>query len=322
MQNQIKQKIDQKDYKGLMELMATPEALSLSYDEKNKYFVTSHKLQDFGKCSYGYYLRWIAKVESNVPEDSEALLIGQAFDDLVTDQELFYEKYEVLDRRVSDVEGEIADCIKKIAVAAGTLNKKDNKQSVTAAKTQAKLEERLKVLEKLKTKTQITNSMFRKIAAMKEEFEAQELFNQTPKKKIFICEFSGIVLKIELDDIDEVKKRLIDVKTTANITTFDPMNYLDQMTFYQWVIEEVTGEKYTAVLEVVDKNDYFSRSAVYEFCRETLEANRGKIIRLLEELKIAQESGIWIPTEDQQVLWSSPYYGFEGYGRMKKIINL
>jgi len=136
-------------------------------------------------------------------------------------------------------------------------------------------------------------------------------FKATDGTKIFVRDY-----------IDEVKKRLIDVKTTANVTTFEPMNYLDQMTFYQWVIEEVTGEKYTAVLEVVDKNDYFSRSAVYEFCRETLEANRGKIIRLLEELKIAQESGIWIPTEDQQVLWSSPYYGFEGYGRMKKIINL
>jgi len=82
MQNEIKQKIDQKDYKGLMELMTTPEALSLSYDEKNKHFVTSHKLQDFGKCPYGDYLRWVAGVEKRVPDDSEALLIGSAFDDL------------------------------------------------------------------------------------------------------------------------------------------------------------------------------------------------------------------------------------------------
>lgn len=322
MEKSILEKINKKDYRGLEKLMNTPEALALSYDEKNKHFITSHKLVDFTKCPHGYYLRWIAKVPPRYDDYSDALTVGSAFDDLMTSgKDFFDEKYEVVKARVNDIDGEIEKCGKMLNEAKNLMNKNGTRSAV-GIKAEAKLIERLRQLESLKTKTQLTNSMYEKVLMMAEESEEQKLFIKEVKKKILITEIGGFVLKAELDSFDEKELIIVDKKTTANITTFNPMNYAFQMAFYQLLAEEVFGVKCRARLEVTDKFDHFSRSAVWEFSKETLESYRGQILTALKNLKDSTDSGMFVATTDQEVLWNSPYYGHEGYGRVKKIIQL
>lgn len=157
-------------------------------------------------------------------------------------------------------------------------------------------------------KIQLTNTMFKTIDQLSEEYRAQSMFNQDPTKKVLSWEFSGLKLRGELDDFDEPKGLIRDIKTCANLLTFDPDNYLMQMSFYQWGVEELTGLKCDAQLMVVDKYKDFSRSQLYHFSKYTLESYRGRMMQLLEDLKEAEEFDLWIPQNDFRKSLICPYY--------------
>lgn len=173
-------------------------------------------------------------------------------------------------------------------------------------------------------KKQLTNTQGKLIEQMREEFLANKLFNPKPKKKIAFCLLGGFILKAELDDFSDEERMIKDVKTVANITTFNPQSYLHQMSFYQLVIEESEGLKCTASLEVIDKYGPFSRSALYHFTAETLFSNRGSLIEIIEKMRSAHDSGIFLPANDQAILYGCPYYGLrtnacpDGHGRPTK----
>ncbi len=162
------------------------------------------------------------------------------------------------------------------------------------------------------------------IENMRKEFSENKLFNQKLTKQIFFCRLGGFILKAELDDFVLAERNMKDLKTTANITTFYPQNYLHQMSFYQLVIDESEGVKCSADLEVVDKYSPFSRSALIHFTEETLFSNRGVLLDVLSKMKLAHESGIFEPARDQAVLYGCPYYGMktnscpDGHGRPTK----
>lgn len=164
-------------------------------------------------------------------------------------------------------------------------------------------------------KIQLTNTHTRTINALAKEFKENSMFTQNPKKLALEIDFEGFKLRGELDDFDKDKQLIKDIKTCANITTFNPDFYLIQMSFYQWLVEEKFGIKCDALLEVVDKYTYFSRSRAILYTKQTLEAHRGVILQALEQMKLAHDTGIYASAESQNVLYTCPYYGYEGHGR-------
>lgn len=176
------------------------------------------------------------------------------------------------------------------------------------------------------TKKQLTQLQGSLIDQMRNEFLEQKMFNPNPKKQIEFCKLGGFILKAELDDIDTKNRIIVDMKTCANITNFNPQNYLHQMSFYQLVIEEALGVRCSANLEVVDKYAHFSRSGLFHFSEISLFANRGALLTVLDEMKSAHESGIFQPATRQEVLYECPYYGLKtnsqpyGHGRPQKPI--
>jgi uncharacterized protein (DUF952 family) len=166
-------------------------------------------------------------------------------------------------------------------------------------------------------KTQLTGKMGKLVAQMNHEFRSQELFTQNPKKKVFFHEVGGFILKAELDDYE--KGFIRDVKTCANIMTFDPEHYVLQMSMYQWLVEESTGELCQCEIEAVDKYDHFSRSKKVIYTNETLQAKRGELLVLLEKLKNSHETNIFMRSDRAGVVYNSPYYGHPEYGRWSEV---
>lgn len=173
---------------------------------------------------------------------------------------------------------------------------------------------------KTEDKVEITKGTDEKIKMLEKEFRANQLFRQYPIKKELIFAYAGITFKAELDDYDAAKQLIVDVKTCANLITFKPEFYTFQMSFYQWALEEVEGVKCEALLEVVDKYTYFSRSRAYLFTRGTLETHRGEILQAIEKYKECKETGLWLSTASDEELLTCPYYGHEGHGRQTKPI--
>lgn len=169
--------------------------------------------------------------------------------------------------------------------------------------------------------TELTEGQGTLIRQMEKEFRANPVYKQNPTKQVFTLDFAGLKLRGELDDVEPEKQMIRDVKTCANVTTFRPESYIPQMAFYQFLIEEVTGVRCSAMLEVVDKYTYFSRSLPIQYTADTLFAERGRIIQAFENLKIAQETGIYLPSDDQKILYECPFYGLitpefpHGHGR-------
>jgi len=162
---------------------------------------------------------------------------------------------------------------------------------------------------------QLNSSMVSTIESMEKEFKANPLFNHAPKKKLFFWQYRGHLIKIELDDYTGDAIR--DIKTIANIKKIEPSNYLIQACLYHLVVEENTMQKLPVIYEYVDKHK-ISRSQAVEFSRATLESFRGQLFRMLDDLVESIELGLFMPTTDQEKLFDSPYYGYNGYGRPTK----
>lgn len=260
----------------------------MNYIEKNRGFITSHKLKQFLTCEKTYELKY----EKEIPDptesflDADALIVGRAIDDLLTDgPEEFAKKYAVISRRTEKAVAELAE----------------------------------------QGKTPLTPSQKKLIDQMMKEYNARAFtgfFPNTLTKKVVEIEFGGFRLRGELDHFDPEINRIHDLKSCANVQTFNAMYYVFQMSFYQFMLEESEGIKADAMLEVCDKYSNYSRSRAYLFTKGTLESYRYQIIKGLEDLKFAQESGFFRRSELPEVVENSPYYGMPEYGRPDHITTI
>lgn len=241
-----------------------------TYLERNRGFITSHKLQSFMRCQFCYAQKYVNGIPDPYEdaERKECFLIGQAFDDMITYPDDFAKNYEVMKRRTGKT-----------------------------------------------GKIEITEGQNELIGTMLKEYRANKLFSQEPKKHVIETKISGFNVRCELDGINKERQMIEDIKTTANITKFDPMDYVFQMAFYQMCHEEISMERYAAQLYVVDKNSVVSRSASFIFSPVTLFSERGRILDALMQLKEAEDTGIYLPANDQMTLFNCPYYGYKGHGR-------
>lgn len=257
----------------------------MDYQKKNAGFITSSKLKAFAACGFCFEQKYINFIPDPIADDNDNFVIGQAFDDLMTlgDDE-FRKRYAVVKRRSDTDDGII----------------------------------------------QLTETMSKVVIQMAEEAMANPLFSGTYRKHILEVQFGGLNLRGELDhwDLEAALKNpeenpIVDLKTCANLFTFFAHNYLFQMAYYQFMIEELYGIRVGAQLEVVDKFPHFARSRVYRIMPSTLLAERHKITRALEAYKLASTTGIFLPSPLPEEREKCPYYAMNGgHGRRKQVIIL
>lgn len=169
-------------------------------------------------------------------------------------------------------------------------------------------------------KIELTTTQNKTLQAMANEFFAQKMFKQKPKKKVFVLEYKGFLLKAELDDYDKENRTIRDVKTISSVHRIEPEAYLLQACFYEWLAEERTGQRHDVVFQYVDKSP-IPRSHAVHYQKITLASYRQHMWRRLDELIEAHEMDLFIPTTNQKALFDSPYYGYEGYGRPSQPIT-
>jgi len=253
-----------------------------SYAERNKDFCTSSKLKAFQKCPFCFKLECIDMIPNPRAEERDYFTTGTAFD-YVAEQGGKLDKYE----------------------QQYPIIRKGTKQYDRA------------VAEGV---TPITGTIDRDVRAMVHEFKENPLFVPKIKKEKLIMEFGGLKLKAELDHCDNKNKIIYDLKSTANIMNFDPSFHVFQQSFYHWMKEELTGERYRVRLLVADKRPSFSRSRVYEYTEPVLMQARGLIFPLLEKYKQAHDLGIFLPPEDERECETHDYYGYESHGRLSRVL--
>lgn len=145
------------------------------------------------------------------------------------------------------------------------------------------------------------------------EYASRDFFPQQPQKRNIIFLLAGQVAKAELDHFDPHAKLIVDIKTAANVATFDPMAYALQMGFYSFAIEKKWGERFEAELCVVDKHTDYSRSHKWHFSRPTLAMQYFEVEKLAQQWKQCVETDIWehvdpSTEEGRKICWSSEFY--------------
>lgn len=138
-----------------------------------------------------------------------------------------------------------------------------------------------------------------------EEYRSRHFFTPRPMKKNVLCIINGLPCKAELDHYDADACMFEDVKSTANINTFNYHWYTIQCIFYyllltreaEKMMEETLYETFRrtlyGALNVVDKNSAFSRSHKFVFTNGTLQAGVPEVMDLLKAWKDSVDSGIW-----------------------------
>ena len=158
------------------------------------------------------------------------------------------------------------------------------------------------------------------------EYLDRPFFIKKPLKTNFLAIIDGLPCKAEVDHWGDGECAFEDVKTCANINTFDPNFYKVQMSFYYLVITrhaekklkdtdyEDLKRKLTGSLNVADKNSAFSRSHKFIYTNETLQENVPMIMELISKWKDSEESGIWpwkldfIDPSDLETFFNSDFY--------------
>ena len=172
----------------------------------------------------------------------------------------------------------------------------------------------------------LTESEGKTVDRCVEEYRDRPFFVKRPVKTNFLAIIEGMPCKAELDHWDAKECVFEDVKTCANINTFDPNFYKLQMSIYYLIITryaeknledteyENLKRKLTGSLNVVDKFSSFSRSHKYVYSNATLQENVPTIIELINKWKDSEESGIWpwkldfAVQDDLEIFFNSDFY--------------
>jgi len=303
----------------------------MTYSERNAGKVTSHKLLAFDKCPWCFKQEFIDMIPNPANEDNDNFVVGAALDHLLCEgQKSFDKKYMVVDKRF-DPEKRMEALALKMSALADKMEK-SRFPGGTAIQvrdyTKMKCEyERLSVSDK--DRLQITNTMSKLVRQMTEEYLANELFGRNLEKKRLNkqrleLEFNGLTLSGEVDHLDKKEREFVDLKTTINILkadeAIDKYGYVFQMMYYHFLLEELYGERYKCRMFLVDKYSYFSRSRCYEVSQLSMMHERKRLPELLANYKIAEDTGIYLPSGGSEEREDHPYYWIEGHGRRKNAI--
>jgi len=323
----------------LQKFFKTDEYRDMSYIERNRGFLTNSKCRIHSQDEWWFKLMYVDEIPQPYALDTqiEALLLGSCLDDLRTHgREYITQKYEVMSRTVSNIEDAIQETLMDIEKQKDKVSKRDGSRLQSGIDREKELYEHIAFLNNLKGKKQLTNSQWQMVLQMDGEFSQNALFRQKPEKMIIIFKIGNIPCKVELDDYDphftndetgaQDFHAIIDMKSTASITTFDPVGYLEQFEFYQMAIEMRTfknepvwdSRPICAIAETVDKHGLWSRSQAYYYSPERLKDARAPIMQKLQKCWNSVKTNRFY--KSKEFLPDCPYYGYEGYGRATKFL--
>lgn len=199
------------DTAELTKFCSSPEYLALPYEIKNKGFVTSHKLKEFVRCGFCYQQKYINGLADPTREDgdADALIIGQAFDDLMTyGFNEYTRKYEVVARRSKGAEkvqltetmGELIDNMYREFQAQKLFNHTPNKKVFVAVASGLLLkaecddaDEEKKIIRDIKS------------AASVERFDPQDYLQQMAFYRLLSELVTGEPWTIQIEVADKYK---------------------------------------------------------------------------------------------------------------------
>lgn len=99
----------------------------------------------------------------------------------------------------------------------------------------------------------------------------------------------------ELGDSSSVF-HIIDIKTTARLSDFDPKTYAGQLAFYQAMLASLTGlakEHILCSIIAGDKRDDRKMAQDYLFTQDTLDFAYGQVLVVEEALRECQRTNVW-----------------------------
>ncbi len=265
-------------------------------------------IRAFQQCPFLYAEKYI---NGNVEElEHDYFLYGSAVDCLLTEKERFDSRFLPVDRRVDttslpEIQKELSELDKEIC--AKQLEKKPCKG---LQDKKEKLSEAIKKMESAEGKDQITLSLYQNVLDSVSELERQELYRMFNVKdmaqEIITLDAAGDMpaRKGKLDYINVKKKIIADIKTTANITTFRPRDYCQQLAYYRNLASIKYGvpeNEWNCYLLVVDKSDKFKRSEIYFISNDLLDIAKQEYEAAIIEIQRCKESGFFSPcTENNQ----------------------
>ena len=161
-----------------------------------------------------------------------------------------------------------------------------------------KFEQKFEVVTRRKKgaeRQQLTAGDYDLVLTMLTEVLRQPLVKKlkmTPSKcqEVVAMEIDGVKRKGKLDYFDKNKKIIMDLKTTANLLTFNPMMYAMQLAYYRQLIRAKYGIECECHLFAVDKRKPKCRSQYYIYSKEVLDDWEMKINTYIEEYQKAKQS--------------------------------
>lgn len=257
----------------LQEFLESDDYLDLPYAIRNKHFITASKLAAFDRNELYAKYRYIDLVPEPISEETDAMIVGTAIDDMLTYGATYFSKqYVVVQRRT---EAEQMRYHGKILLT-NTMN-----EQIQNAVREYNL-----------------NPYFPK--NIKKHTIIWLAFGKYPCK----AELDHFELGVEFGDVKSVAN--VDLVEPSK-------QYLLQMQFYFQGILEKYMQKLPCRIFGVDRFSEFSRSEHWRFGVPTLEQGAGRINNLIMRWNAAVETGMFNPPdmrtpEGRKAMRSSSYY--------------
>lgn len=275
-QHLFDQWVEQKDEKSEALLQAFLESdayLELPYAIRNKSFITSSKLAMFEKNELYAKYRYIDLIPEPITEETDAMIVGTAIDDLLTYGEQYFMKQYVVVARRTEAE--------QVRYTGKTLLTNTMNEQIRRAANEYNL-----------------NPYFPK--NIKKHTIIWLAFGKYPCK----AELDHFERGVEFGDVKSVGN--VDQVEPSK-------QYLLQMQFYFQGIVEKYMEKLPCRIFGVDRYADFSRSEHWRFGVPTLEQGAPRINGLIMKWTSAIETGMFNPPdmrteEGRKAMRSSSYY--------------
>lgn len=261
--------------------------------EVHKYKDTSRvspsSLRSFNDCPYYYWAKRVAGFWRDEPKDY--FDVGSGADSLIIEGIDHYLKhFEVVDRRTE-----------KLRLDA-------EERSVTLLTPK---------------QDEIIRHMYKELnrQPLFDRFKAEGWEKQVWKETDLIDEFDNSKLHVvsKLDYLHKKAGIIADLKTTANLSTFNPSSYALQMGFYhdmELLIDKIDCQVF---IIAVDKTDN-TRSRIYMFSPDTITQGKIQMRMAIERLKACREEDAWLKQDlDDDKPHECPTYDTCPYAIQKRI---
>lgn len=291
-------------------------------------------LRLFSQCPRLYYEQYIAK--TYVEPERDYFVYGLLVDAMLTSPEAVEARFIRVDRTVSaenalqyevDIRGLENELI-PIREKAAEGNKTALKGVEKREREIAELNVKLAAIKEIKTKQQVTASVWDHAQATAEAIKRNPMFPQLewnaltsqsefysdrirrkgrldyfrlsePAMKIYAMWKTKAIteqqMRVEIAKLPEECRTgiIVDIKTTAKLSQLDPFCYAGQLGFYQTLVEDVTGIRCDCYIIAGDKDTELKRAQDFKFSQEVLDQAKEQVAYIEKLFWLAKENNIW-----------------------------